>query len=762
MTDSLFSHRTTFLAAASVMALSLASVPAHASDAAPAGDPQLQKAADNGIAEGSDIVVTGTKANEIAPVTESLQTTQPQSIVSRSFIEDSLPATSTFSDIALIAPSVSSKGNTNGVGLSEAKTQIRGFQDGEFNVTYDGVPFGDTNDPSHHSNTFFPSNTVETLIVDRGPGNASQLGQATFGGNINMFSREARDEASGEFKASYGSFNTWLLRGLLQSGTVQSLGGSKFVLSGQAASTDGRLSYERYTAWNVFAKAQVPIGPDVTLTVLGTYNANKFHQPDNDGETLTQVAKLGKNFGLNKDPKSQDYYGYNYTTKTTDFEIVKLDANLSAHATFENTAYTYSYDNETLSGTDATLYGTVSPADELAADVVYLTPSFGKSGTKSFGVPGYTKTNKYRVAGDIVKTNFDFGFGTLTAGAWLEYANTYRQQRDVNLVTGAPDYAEKAVKDPITGATLPTPANIRFDQNSDTNQAEEFIQFELRPFAGLKITPGFKHVDFTRRINAEYNQTTRIPQQVTSTYSADLPFLQVNYAVTPRLAVYGEFAKGFLAPPLKALYVLNPGLSDLSPEKSTNYQGGFVYHGSHLSLDADYYYIDFANKFASVTSPVPGEGKIFINEGAVTYRGVEGQVTYAFNNGLALFANGSQNYAKTHNPGEPHTQVPNAPFWTAAGGVLFKHGPVRLSLIDKVIGPQYADNGEPAAYRIKAYNDAIVSARYRLGKAEFGVQVSDLFGTRSVTDISPGSSPEFDQYYFQPGREISGDITLHL
>jgi iron complex outermembrane receptor protein len=729
----------------------------------PLAEPVLQHSVpDNGIAEGSDIVVTGTAANKIAPVTSSLQTTQPQSIISRSFIEDSLPATSTFSDIALIAPSVSMKGNTNGAGLSESKTQIRGFQDGEFNITYDGVPFGDTNDPSHHSNTFFPSNTVETLVVDRGPGNASQLGQATFGGNINMFSRATRAEPGAEFKGSYGSFDTWLLRGVLQSGAVKSLGGSEFILSGQAASTDGRLSYERYKAWNVFAKAQIPIGPDVRLTILGTYNENHFHQPDNDGETLAQVAKFGKNFSLNNDPDTQNYWHYNYTTKTTDFEIVKLDADLSANATFENTAYTYSYDNETLSGTDVTLFGTLSDADVLAADAVHLTPAYDNKGPTSFGVPGYIKTNKYRVAGDIVKTHFDFGFGALTAGAWLEYADTYRQQRDIDLVTGQPDYAEKAVKDPITGATLPTPADIRFDQNSSTSQAEEFVELELRPLPGLKITPGYKHLDFTRRIDAAYNQTTRIPQRVTSTYSADLPFLTANYAINDRLSVYGQYAKGFLAPPLKALYVLNPSLSDLQPEKSTNYQGGLVYHGSHLSLDADYYHIDFSNKFTSITSPVKGEGKIFINEGAVTYKGFEGQVTYAFDNGLALFANGSQNYAKTHNPGEPHSQVPTAPFWTAAGGLLFKRGPLDLSLIDKVLGPQYADNGEPAAYRISSYNTAILSARYGIGRIRLGLTVSDLFDSRSVTDISPGSAPEFDQYYFQPGREITGDITVRF
>ena len=127
------------LASALALATAMSSQGACAADASP--PPPLT---DNGIAEGSDILVTGTRANELAPVTASLKETQPASIISRSFIEDSLPASADFNDIALISPSVSNAGGENGVGLNESKTTIRGFQDGEYNVTYDGVPFGDT------------------------------------------------------------------------------------------------------------------------------------------------------------------------------------------------------------------------------------------------------------------------------------------------------------------------------------------------------------------------------------------------------------------------------------------------------------------------------------------------------------------------------------------------------------------------------------------------------------------------------------------
>ena len=303
-------------------------------------DPQAAEAQESasGIAEGSDVVVTGTRANEIAPVTASLQTTQPQSIISRSFIEDSLPATADFNQIALISPSVSNTGAANGIGLSESKAQIRGFQDGEYNVTYDGVPFGDTNDPTHHSNTFFPSNTIETEIIDRGPGNASQLGQATFGGNFNLFSRATRKDASLDVLGSYASFDTYLIRAVAQTGAIDTLGGTEAVFSAQHIGSHGARTYSPFSSNNVFGKVVVPIGPTARLTILGTYNENSFNQPDNDGVTLGQAALYGKYFSLNNDPNTQDYYRYNYTHKTTDFEIAKFEAEIAPGSTFENRA----------------------------------------------------------------------------------------------------------------------------------------------------------------------------------------------------------------------------------------------------------------------------------------------------------------------------------------------------------------------------------------------------------------------------------------
>ena len=55
-------------------------------------------------------------------------------------------------------------------------------------MTFDGIPFNDTNDPTHHSWVFFPAQTIGSTVFDRSPGSASSIGPSTFGGSVNFLS----------------------------------------------------------------------------------------------------------------------------------------------------------------------------------------------------------------------------------------------------------------------------------------------------------------------------------------------------------------------------------------------------------------------------------------------------------------------------------------------------------------------------------------------------------------------------------------------
>ncbi|HWF78014.1 MAG TPA: TonB-dependent receptor plug domain-containing protein, partial [Caulobacteraceae bacterium] len=198
----------------SVAALALAAGAACADDAtatsAPGSAPANPDAAKPDYGERvSELVVTAAPATApaVAPVLAPLQATEPTSIVTRSAIDQFVPQTGDFSQAILLTPSVAGI-SQNGPGFYEAKSTLRGFKDGQYNVTYDGIPFGDTNDFTHHSTSFFPASNIGAVTVERGPGMASQLGEATFGGSVNMFSPEVSDFRGASAQLTYGSWNT--------------------------------------------------------------------------------------------------------------------------------------------------------------------------------------------------------------------------------------------------------------------------------------------------------------------------------------------------------------------------------------------------------------------------------------------------------------------------------------------------------------------------------------------------------------------------
>ena len=124
----------------------------------------------------------------------ALDTVEPKSEISNEFIRNFTPASTDYSEIINIAPGTVSY-NPNGVGLGQGTIYFRGFQDGDFNITWDGIPFNDSNNPTHHSWVFFPGPWIGSVDFDRSPGTAASVGQATYGGSINLLSPQNTDRA---------------------------------------------------------------------------------------------------------------------------------------------------------------------------------------------------------------------------------------------------------------------------------------------------------------------------------------------------------------------------------------------------------------------------------------------------------------------------------------------------------------------------------------------------------------------------------------
>ena len=95
---------------------------------------------------------------------------------------------------------------------------------------------------------------------------------------------------------------------------------------------------------------------------------------------------------------------------------------------------------------------------------------------------------------------------------------------------------------------------------------------------------------------------------------------------------------------------------------------------------------------------------------------------------------------------------------TAAGGVLFKHGPYRFSVTDKWTGPQYADLANVT--RISPYNTVNLAASYDIGPFRVGLDVTDLLDSQKINQISGTPlNANTSQIYYQPGRAITGQVT---
>jgi iron complex outermembrane recepter protein len=714
-------------------------------------------------------------ASAIAPTQSSLQATQPQSIITREFMDLSVAPTAEYSRIVNIAPSLSGD-SANGPGLSETKTTMRGFKDDQYNITFDGIPYGDTNNPAHHSTSFFPASIVGGAVVERGPGNASNLGYATFGGSINLFSKKPSQEQLTSVFTSVGSWNTRLYGASYESGRLANFGDTTVQLNYQHLQSDGYLSNSPIKSDNYTIKVERPVGDASLVTLFSSKNSITYAQPDsNKGATLSQIAAFGQNFQLDDNPKSMNYKGFNSTTKETDFSYLRFRSDLGSGWNIDNQAYTYAYDNQTKSSTDPTWTGTVPTGTDPRRTAPAGTWVKASSVLLNGNIPGIDKQNQYRVWGDILKATKKFDAGLARVGLWYETSSSDRHQYDVDLTTGAYNRIEGTAQNGsfLPGTNRPIDS-VLFDQQSKIKTLQPFAEFEWAVTKGTTVTPGVKFVSITRSVDAAVQQTTReLNQSPSVTYKTTLPFLTINQTLTPEMSMYAQYAKGFQIPDLNTFYIANPTKNSTDPQKSTNYQLGIVGKADRMTWDADIYRIDFTNKL--VSNGLTGNDQAFVNIGGARYQGIEAQMAYVIGGGFSLYANGSLNSAKAN---DTQKQIAGAPEMTAALGALYSEGPWSASLIYKRTGATHqkdydaskaAISGTPYFdyYKTPAYGNLDLGVAYTIKnfgafakslKVQFNV--FNLANSQTVTAISTGKTLPFDTYVYQAPRSAQLSIKM--
>ena len=354
---------------------------------------------------------------------------------------------------------------------------FRGFVDGDYNITWDGIPFNDSNNPTHHSWAFFPGLWIGSVDFDRSPGTASTIGQATFGGSINLLSPEVPSVQSIQSQVSYGSFNTLLVDGQYNTGMLGPRKNIGLSLDVHRLTSDGfqTLNYVERNAGEI----KVLYKPSDSTTITGYSGVvHIFGNAPNVSAYRAQIDTYGWNYMLeNNDPTSAFYQKYNTNTVPTDFEYVGVHTTLKHGWLVDVTPYTYSYYN-------AQYYANDNPNDTTGL-------ATGPNGTSNWitevncsiavndangKIPpcAIDKLNSYRKYGETSAISQTSKYGVFRTGLWYEWATSNRFQIPSDPTTHQDD-------------TVPN-----FHENYWTNSLNPYIEYQWHATKKLNITVGDK------------------------------------------------------------------------------------------------------------------------------------------------------------------------------------------------------------------------------------------------------------------------------
>jgi iron complex outermembrane receptor protein len=664
-----------------------------------------------------------------APSQASLTARSAQSLISAEYINNYTSPVSDYSQVLQMAPGTFSV-SSNGPGLGDTKTFFRGFKDGQYSMTYDGIPFNDTNDPTHHSWAFFPAQTIGSTVFDRSPGSAATIGPSTYGGSVSLLSRSLNSDSQVDGTISYGSFNTKLFDMDFNTGRFGDGRKSRFMLDAHEMRSDGYQTFNFQKRDAFSAKYEYQLDDNTSVSAFTSVMHLASNTPNQKGSTRAQIAQFGDNFLMTNDPSSALYYKFNFYSIPTDFEYVGFRKILSSGWSIDDKAYTMRYYNkQNYNGT--TSITTTSGTDKL---------------------------NSYRKYGNNLPLSYVSEKGVFRTGLWAEYADTDRYQTP---------------SDPRTwiDAALPN-----FHEMFGTTTLQPYAEFSWRALANLTITPGIKYAYYKQDLTqfADNGKTVGNLNGAPSVnhvadYHSTLPSIDAHLLVQPYWSMYAQYSKGQNIPPSSVFDVKNAQVGTLpAPILTDTYQAGSVWKSHRATLDVDYYHINFQSDYSSTFDNVTGDTVYFLNGESIT-QGVEAESTILVGGGLAVYLNATKGTAKYT---DSSLWVQNAPSDTETIGLTYNIGSWNVGLFSKRVGDMWNDNGSiHQAIPIDPFNITNLFFNYtvrgssRLSNSRIRLAVNNLTDSHAITAVTAASTKSnapnaADVLTLMAGRSVSVAFTV--
>ena len=642
-------------------------------------------------------------AAQNAPMDARLDARSARTEITPHFIENYTTPTADNTEMIFFAPGTFSV-NSNGSGLGDSKSFFRGFSDGNYDITFDGIPYEDTNSPTHHSWAFFPAPFIGSIDFDRSPGSASTVGPTPFGGSINMLSKTLRQEPDIIGSVSYGSFNTILTDVQMNSGALGANGKTHFLADFNHLTSDGFQTGNAQMRSAGDIKVEYRFNDEKVLTGYSGVGLLDTNTPNTKGPTRTQYLAQYNYLLQSTDPTRSDYTGYNYYHIPSDFEYVGFVTPLGKGWHLDTKQYTYSYYNQQnyATGTAPITTALCSPAGVVS---------------KSCGVD---KLNSYRKYGDISTFSQVSKHGIFRGGLWYEWATTSRHQ---------------IPQDPTTKLDNPLP---NFNETFYTNSYQPFAEYEWHPNLKLTVTAGAKFSRYTFDLT-QYSDNGgavgTLPKGTAAvyhdaTFNTALPSADVNYRFRENWSAYAQFGTGSLIPPSSVFDVpnvvggvlVNPVTVLPKQTKAYTYQAGSVLKLRRLTLDGDFYYVLFGNGYTASPDPNASGANEYQSSGNSTTKGFEGEANVSLTHGFLVYLNGtvgsahytSQTILTGTSTGNKYYINPNNGAWVAntpanteTWGLTYASHDFDIGFLTKRIGPLWNDN--KATVKLN-YTDGTVSA----------------------------------------------------
>jgi len=631
-------------------------------------------------------------AVQLAPVKALLDAASPRTEISSLYIREFTSPMTDFSDITQAAPGTMSF-SVNGIGNGQAKTWYRGFKDGMYTMTWDGVPFQDSNDPTHHSWAYVPAPAISYIDFDRSPGTASDVGPANFGGSIHMFSPKLSNSMQIQGAVSYGSFNSTQYLGQFNSGLFA---GNKanFWFEGHHQNSDGYQTgnYQQRTA--ATAKLTYKLTSATNFALVGTSIIVDSNTPNSDA-TRRQLFHHGDNYlmennqyladGVTLNPQWYRYYNYHIPTN---FEVATLDSDLGSGWTVNSKTYTYSYSNHQhyQNKQDSDLITTALPSD--VPDGQSLSAITETLSSNS----GINKLNQYNRIGEIATFASASRYGVLRFGSWVEWTTTHRYQ---------------VGSDPRTWLDSTVLKDLKFHERFWTDSVQPYLEYQYVGFPRWTITAGIKSALYRMTLQqyADGKTVGNLGGNAfvyhSALYNSWLPSIEANYRIRSNWSAYGQYGRGSVIPPSSVFDATGAQVGTLpKPTTADTVQGGSVFRTNHFSVDADVFHIHFQNNYTSYYDSTAGMTYYYAAAPSNTI-GFEGEGNIALTHTLSFVLNGTAGQAKyeaanayTTPTGSAFAAMPsywvsNAAHDTESAGLTYQSKGISFGLFNKRIGTRY-------------------------------------------------------------------------